>query len=134
MTPSFLKDPRGEPVFSSGEKTQRRSGTSQAPNGSPDEWSSALWWGSAIPGVSRFAAIATTAPKLNADLQIPDPNPTYSYTGDVDSWVYDPDPAVNALNAGQFGFRSPHPSGANFLFGDGSVKFLIDPVGREASA
>ena len=76
-----------------------------------NEWSCALWWGSSIDGVSRFAAFATTAPRLNANLQIPDPNPTYTYTGDVDSWVFDPDPTVNALNAGQFGFRSQHPVG-----------------------
>ena len=33
---------------------------------------------SSIPGVTRLMAFATTAPRLNANLQIPDPNPSYS--------------------------------------------------------
>jgi prepilin-type N-terminal cleavage/methylation domain-containing protein/prepilin-type processing-associated H-X9-DG protein len=93
-----------------------------------NEWDAALWWGSSLPGVTRIAGFATAAPKLNSNIQVPDPNPSYSFTGWIDSWVYDPNPSINALNAGQFGFHSQHPGGANFLMGDGSVKFLKNSI------
>ncbi|MDE2505922.1 MAG: DUF1559 domain-containing protein [Planctomycetota bacterium] len=90
------------------------------------EWNRALWFGSNAPGVTRPAAMATVVPQINANLLIPD----YFGTADPIAWKYDP----NNLNFGQFGFRSFHPGGANFLFGDGSVHFLKQSINTLSTA
>jgi prepilin-type N-terminal cleavage/methylation domain-containing protein/prepilin-type processing-associated H-X9-DG protein len=84
------------------------------------------------PGDIRISAGAYTVPKLNAPpvrsggpicLTSTGPFATPQY-GNPPGWVNSPE----CLNLGQFGFRSQHPGGGNFVFGDGSVRFIKQTI------
>jgi prepilin-type N-terminal cleavage/methylation domain-containing protein/prepilin-type processing-associated H-X9-DG protein len=86
-------------------------------------WSNSIWWGSSVPGVSRIDSYAYTIAKPNAPMLVPD-SPASSTQGTNWQW----DPTLNLVNMGQWGFRSQHPGGVNFVFGDGSVHFIKSSI------
>jgi prepilin-type N-terminal cleavage/methylation domain-containing protein/prepilin-type processing-associated H-X9-DG protein len=84
-----------------------------------------VWWN--FTGFMNFnnqtwvSTLASTLSRLNAPLDRVDPTPVPAF-----------DPTIADFerfkNAGQFGFRSYHSGGAQFLYVDGAVKFVTENI------
>ena len=89
-----------------------------------------LFTSTAGTSTHRPQGLAYEVPKINAPLFLNDgaglpPETNYPDSSDTKNWLKN---AQTYANYGQWGFRSAHPGGAHFVFGDGSVRLLKETI------
>jgi prepilin-type N-terminal cleavage/methylation domain-containing protein/prepilin-type processing-associated H-X9-DG protein len=107
-------------------------------------WAQVEWFGTNDVWGSQFSGIAYSVPKINAlppnAAGPPGPpclgNNTCLGDSICDKWLTQPtmDGAFAGQEWGHMGFRSLHPGGAQFVYFDGSVRFISQDVDRDAFA